>query len=50
MSETVKSALKQINDLNYMAMLTAKGISEDKIRKYGFAFCGKEILIGTEER
>lgn len=44
--ETVEAALKQIEDKNYEATLTAKGIEKDRIRKYGFAFCGSEVLIG----
>lgn len=28
------------------AVLIAKGIKKEKIRKYGFAFRGKEVLIG----
>lgn len=47
LSETVKNALLQIEDKNYQANLTAKGIPEDHIRKYGFAFCGKKVLIGN---
>lgn len=31
---------------NYEAFLIAKGIPEEKIRKYGFAFRGKKVLIG----
>lgn len=46
LSDTVKAALKQIEDKNYEAVLTGKGIEKDRIRKYGFAFCGKEVLIG----
>lgn len=26
--------------------LIAKGIRKEKIRHYGFAFCGKKVLIG----
>ena len=48
LSDTVKAALQQIKEKNYEAVLTAKGVPEDKIRKYGFAFCGKEVLIGKE--
>lgn len=44
--DTVKAALKQIEDKNYKAALTAEGISEDRIRNYGFGFEGKRVLIG----
>lgn len=45
LADTVAAALKQIEDRNYKTTLTAKGIPEDRIRKYGFAFCGKQVLI-----
>ena len=44
--DTVKAALKQIEEQKYETVFITKGIPEEKIRKYGFAFCGKKVLIG----
>lgn len=46
LDETVKSALLQIEDRKYAAALEARGIASGRIRKYGFAFEGKNVLIG----
>lgn len=48
LEETLKSALAQIEDKNYDAALTAKGIPKKRIRHYGFAFEGKRVLIGSD--
>ena len=47
MEETIAAALNQIEKKQYEADLIAKGIPKDKIRKYGFAFEGKNVLIGV---
>ncbi len=44
--DTVKSALKQIEEKSYDTELMAQGIEKDRIRHYGFAFEGKRVLIG----
>ena len=47
LSQTVEVALQQIEAKNYAAELLDKGITADRIRKYGFAFCGKTVLVGN---
>ena len=43
---TVNAALAQIEEKAYDAELTARGITSENIRHYGFAFEGKKVLIG----
>ena len=45
LEETVKAALKQIEEKNYDAELVKRGVKEENIHHYGFAFRGKEVLI-----
>ena len=46
LADTVAAAHKQMQEKQYAAQLTARGIPAEHIRSYGFAFEGKQVLIG----
>lgn len=46
LKDTVQAALKQIDDKKYDTLLLEHGVAPERIRKYGFAFQGKKVLIG----
>ena len=46
LQETVEVALKQIEEMQYEADLIRRGCKRENIKKYGFAFEGKRVLIG----
>ncbi len=44
--DTVQEAHRQIETKQYGVQLMARGIPKERIRSYGFAFQGKNVLIG----
>lgn len=46
LQETVEKAKQQMKEKRYEEELLAAGVNREQIRCYGFAFCGKRVLIG----
>ena len=46
LDDTVARARRQIEDKAYAAGLVERGIAPERIRTYGIAFRGKEVLVG----
>jgi hypothetical protein len=46
LEETLQAALTQIKEKDYARQLTDRGFAPERIHSYGFAFQGKEVLIG----
>lgn len=49
LEDTAQNALRQIREKEYDTELEARGIPQERIRHYGFAFKGKKVLIRTDK-
>lgn len=49
LQETADSALAQIKEKRYEELLLQKGIPAQRIRRYGFAFEGKKVLVRSSK-
>ena len=45
LEDAARTAVRQMMDKKYAALLEEKGVPKNKIRMYGFAFTGKQVLI-----
>lgn len=50
LEDAVNAALAQIAERRYVDGLVARGIAPVRIRAYGIAFCGKDVLVGEATR
>ena len=48
LEETVQMALQQIREKQYDTELINRGIPEEQIYHLGFAFEGKNVLVGSD--
>ena len=48
--DTACAALRQIRDRDYDRGILTRGVDQDRIRHYGFAFAGKKVLIESDDK